>query len=365
MVRRFFRPFINRARRFCTDNAPVAQVGLFTTVGIPVGLGVARCFGVDLFVQRCDPNFKQFNYTKAIAFGIYGGITCAMIVPMQVFVYAKYIAANPAQKLRPLAAAIFDIAVVLPLTDLPVYYIISTIACNPQDSLKKDFSNAWQSYKDYVISDTQAAASIWVPINILNFFLVPAPYRGLVFAAGGYAWSSYFCYLKSSAKEPVAGNPHRPTADFENFEWAMALMGHDMFDMMDKDGSGGVSEEEFAAWLARSTRLITPSDRHTIFDMLDEDNDGVISSGEFDRYLKNLQLTKEGRSHILTHFEETDANGDGILTREELTQFFETVGVDVHVDVIMKQYDEDGNGSVSLAEVQKHFEQFYGLKGDS
>jgi len=360
-MQRFGRTLFRRTQRFCTDCVPVAKVSIATTVGIPVGLGVARCFFVDLFVQRCDSNFQSFNWIKAAAFGVYGGITCAMIVPMQVFVYAKWIAQNPTQKLRPLAAAIFDIAVVLPLTDLPVYYLISTMACNHQ-GFRNDISNAWQSYKDYVFVDTQAAASIWVPINILNFFLVPAQYRGLVFAAGGCAWSAYFCYLKSAEKSTSGGNPHRPTADFETFEWAMALMGKQMFDLMDSDKSGCISEQEFSKWLAGSTRLISPSDRKTIFETLDANKSGEISREEFVAYLEDLQLTRDGRSHILAQFRETDENGDGKLSTEELQDFLKEIGISQGAELVLKQYDANGDGCITIEEVEAHFKQFYGLQ---
>ena len=100
----------------------------------------------------------------------------------EVFVYARWIARDPSNKLlRTFFAACFDVCCVLPLLDLPIYYLLAEFAEEPDGF----FRRAICQYRECVAEDTLAAAAIWLPVNCFNFFLIPPQYRGLVFAAGG------------------------------------------------------------------------------------------------------------------------------------------------------------------------------------
>ena len=70
----------------------------------------------------------------------------------------------------------------------------------------------------------------------------------------------------------------------------------------------------------------------------------------------SAQLTKEQAEELKKAFEVMDANKDGVVTKEELTQLLKGLGEDVTDDVVdemIKIADENGDGKIQFEEFCK------------
>ncbi|CAD8179511.1 unnamed protein product [Paramecium pentaurelia] len=68
----------------------------------------------------------------------------------------------------------------------------------------------------------------------------------------------------------------------------------------------------------------------------------------------NYLATSQEKQELLTQFQALDLNGDGRLSREELIIGYSKVmsysDAEIEVDKLMKQIDQDGNGSIDYSE---------------
>ncbi|CAD8179513.1 unnamed protein product [Paramecium pentaurelia] len=71
-------------------------------------------------------------------------------------------------------------------------------------------------------------------------------------------------------------------------------------------------------------------------------------------FMVNYLATSQEKQELLTQFQALDLNGDGRLSREELIIGYSKVmsysDAEIEVDKLMKQIDQDGNGSIDYSE---------------
>jgi Ca2+-binding EF-hand superfamily protein len=119
----------------------------------------------------------------------------------------------------------------------------------------------------------------------------------------------------------------------------------DRFDEMDADGNGYVDETE-----APHGPPPMPLDPETILADWDKDGDGQISSTEF--------------LGPPDHFDDLDADADGVLTAEELAAGMSTPPMGQPMGNRFENDDTDGDGLVSQAEFQGPQELFDEMDAD-
>lgn len=80
----------------------------------------------------------------------------------------------------------------------------------------------------------------------------------------------------------------------------------DYLELMDTDGDGRVSLDEYLAWMSYA------------FERMDRDGDGVLSADELPGGRGKPVTLGEYRARLTDRFNRQDANGDGFLDAREL-----------------------------------------------
>lgn len=120
----------------------------------------------------------------------------------------------------------------------------------------------------------------------------------------------------------------------------------DMFRMMDKNGDGNITKEEFFAG-PRLERLPVEQ-RETIFARLDRDGDGVISHEEI------REMRRDAENRAKREFRQLDKDGSGGLSFEEFSagEFFRKLPEEKRRQ-IFNRMDTDGNGEITAEDKPK------------
>jgi Ca2+-binding EF-hand superfamily protein len=138
----------------------------------------------------------------------------------------------------------------------------------------------------------------------------------------------------------------------------------------DTDGDGALSSTELKSFLD-STGIKPPEDHSPdLFNALDSDGSGGISQSELDTWAKDMSgvtgKTIDTSKAISTY----DADGDGVLNSTELKSYLDSTGIkppagdhhhDQHItgtgstssDTVISGYDTNGDGVLSGSELQK------------
>lgn len=118
-----------------------------------------------------------------------------------------------------------------------------------------------------------------------------------------------------AALAPEVGSPHHGAIQSAYAAWWERIR-----DVIDSDGDGRVSREEFVAAMVsgagRDPRFLEALDGagSTIFDAADSNGDGHISREEFARFYHAVEMTEEATSIA---FDKLDTDGDGTISRQE------------------------------------------------
>merc|ERR1712008_212960 len=128
------------------------------------------------------------------------------------------------------------------------------------------------------------------------------------------------------------------------------------FKLFDKDGDGKITRKEIE-------ELIQTLDGDTscphVQDLLNASD--VLGSVEINQFLNLWQKFKQAANknddpedEIKKSFQQFDINGDGYITKDEITEVIKAIdfvgNVEKEVDRCLADMDVDGNGSVSYAE---------------
>ena len=135
----------------------------------------------------------------------------------------------------------------------------------------------------------------------------------------------------------------------------------DAFKQFDQDGNGSIDKNELTMALKSSGGIFTQQDIDTIFAAADSDNNGEIDYEEFIGLMcpSASDIVEKFRSKYTTMndvkaaFKRFDRNGDGALSKEELSAAMKSSGdsySDVEVNAIFSLGDVDGDGEITLEE---------------
>lgn len=148
-----------------------------------------------------------------------------------------------------------------------------------------------------------------------------------------------------------------------------AQMAQELFTTTDADGSGSITQEELTAALAAKSSGGSGPDATELFSTMDADGDGLVTEDEHESGLASMHkdlaqasmMTSVGMSMSESSssladqlFSATDADGDGVLTAEELADAIEAKnaesGGSVDAEELFAALDADGDGLITAAE---------------
>ncbi|OHT15765.1 calmodulin-4-like protein [Tritrichomonas foetus] len=104
----------------------------------------------------------------------------------------------------------------------------------------------------------------------------------------------------------------------------------------------------------------SPSEVEAIFKIADTDGNGTIEFDEFINAMQKIRTDQETEYRDI--FNSFDIDGDGKINREELVLAFNKMGESlspVEVDLLLEQFDTDGNGSICFNELCRMLKSLY------
>ena len=143
---------------------------------------------------------------------------------------------------------------------------------------------------------------------------------------------------------------HKTTKDVQN-----------AFKKFDIDGDGSIDRSEMTKALTSGGQSFTQQEIDALFNAADVNRDGTVDYEEFITLMcpSAATIVHKFRSQyksiddVRAAFKRFDANGDGALSKNELSAALKSSGhsySDVEVDAIFSLGDVDGDGEVSLQE---------------
>lgn len=136
------------------------------------------------------------------------------------------------------------------------------------------------------------------------------------------------------------------------------------FDAFDTNLDGSVSQDEFENLMKNLGAEVSPEGLRRMVAMLDADGDGVVSKEEFiNWYAENAHdddLSEEERAHFL--FRMFDRENAGELTIAEFKRKLDALNVGFSVDevgAIVNELDEDNSGTIGLYEFEDLLNKYY------
>mmetsp|Transcript_2566 Transcript_2566/g.5072 ORF Transcript_2566/g.5072 Transcript_2566/m.5072 type:complete len:242 (+) Transcript_2566:78-803(+) len=169
---------------------PVATSGLVIGVRYAVGDGVVQAMSGDSWDVRRTALFAAFGSTYAMTFG-----------------YGVYNVLYPAlmPKGRPILNALIDCCTNSPFLYFPVYYIFREFAYEATPETRAQpvevVKNGLSKWKEALPRDFKACFLFWLPVNSLNFWIVPLHFRQPFMAVVGFAWAMILSNSRGSRDE--------------------------------------------------------------------------------------------------------------------------------------------------------------------
>lgn len=121
------------------------------------------------------------------------------------------------------------------------------------------------------------------------------------------------------------------------------------FVVFDTDSSGAISAMELGKVLESLGQSLEPTELQDLIQEVDIDRSGSI---EFDEF-KTLMIARQGdqQSRLELAFSIFDKDHSGHITADEMQSVMSQFGLtDVELDALVKEVDEDGDGSIGFAE---------------
>lgn len=146
--------------------------------------------------------------------------------------------------------------------------------------------------------------------------------------------------LKKEALKVIAG--HLPNQEIQGMR--------EMFKAIDEDGSGCITVDELKEALKKKGAELAFNEVNKILDSIDINGDQKIDYEEF--IAATMHLNKLNREDLMIKaFKFFDKDDSGFITEDELLASLKEVGAeDINLDVILKQADTNGDGSIDYEE---------------
>ncbi|XP_033727376.1 neo-calmodulin-like [Pecten maximus] len=133
------------------------------------------------------------------------------------------------------------------------------------------------------------------------------------------------------------------------------------FELFDSDQDGKLSTAEIENVLDNLGMSTNKGVIDDVIKRLDADENGTVEYDEFEAFITNSGFLKslpdETDQDMLAAFQVLDADGDGYITKDELTDFMSRFGekkTEEEIQEIIKESDTNKDGRISYSEFIKH-----------
>ncbi|XP_022941005.1 probable calcium-binding protein CML29 [Cucurbita moschata] len=127
------------------------------------------------------------------------------------------------------------------------------------------------------------------------------------------------------------------------------------FRAFDADNDGLISAAEVGGIMGSLGYNLSEQDVNVMMEEGDVDRDGLLSMGEFlEMSARSVEVGEVGR-YLKVAFEALNADGDDLVSGEELYEVFVNLGLDVSLEdcmAIVASMDGDGDGAVFLEDLK-------------
>lgn len=128
------------------------------------------------------------------------------------------------------------------------------------------------------------------------------------------------------------------------------------FSHFDKDGSGSITVHELRLVVDELGHRVTNNELGAMMMEMDSDGNGSIDFSEFLAMMAKRMLLSDGEQEMLESFQVLDADGDGVLSLEELHSLLTTLGDKLsprECEEILRLADTNGDGRIDYKEFVK------------
>ena len=123
------------------------------------------------------------------------------------------------------------------------------------------------------------------------------------------------------------------------------------FDLIDRSGKGSISADDLKRVMTAIGEAVTDEDIKNMIDEADLNTDGVV---DFPEFAKMMQQRR--KQNALAEFRMFDKDGSDTVSAQELKQVLKKFDVDISdetLDGMIKEADQDGDGSINYEEFMK------------
>ena len=123
------------------------------------------------------------------------------------------------------------------------------------------------------------------------------------------------------------------------------------FDLIDRNGKGSISADDLKRVMTAVGEAVTDEDIKNMIEEADLNTDGVV---DFPEFAKMMQQRR--KQNALAEFQIFDKDGSGTVSAQELKEVLKKFDVDISdetLDGMIKEADQDGDGSINYEEFMK------------
>jgi Ca2+-binding EF-hand superfamily protein len=133
-----------------------------------------------------------------------------------------------------------------------------------------------------------------------------------------------------------------------------------VFKEFDADGDGRLTLTELMNVLKKSGKSASKFEMKMLMNQADKDRNGVITLDEFIAYMTAPETKIPNDSQLKARFGVFDKDGDGFITREEMTSIVAELGMTAEwtpkaIDALFSEADSNGDGMIDFDEFSAVF----------
>lgn len=160
----------------------------------------------DIIAQKLGPD-DRYRPDRTIRAGVYGTFFFGVVASTVTYPILNSLAPNMRPLSRLALRICMDQTLLSPFVYIPMYF--GTMALFEGASIEQAHDRIQQNWYNTVIVNWR----IWVPIQLLNFSVVPPQYRILTVAIGGLAWNTFLALRNATAAHSPSLVPHASNDD--------------------------------------------------------------------------------------------------------------------------------------------------------